>query len=670
MNRSLAAGGAALLLAGLAVGTAAMAQAAPDIPSRADAVARADSALAGHRSAALASTADAFSVYRTIVDPTGASHVRYTRTHQGLRVYGGDLVVHNGPGGGFAGVSNALAAPLTLSTTPAVPAASAERAAAAGFRGRVTTVGASELIVDASGERARLAWETVVRGWAPDGQTPSVSHVLTDAATGARIGAFDEIEHAAGTGKGVYVGTVSVDTTGSGSSYQLKDPVRGNGYTCDMARGTGSCSTYTDADNAWGDGNPATSQSAAVDAHYGAAVTYDYFKSVHGRNGIFGDGRGVPSRVHYGNAYKNAFWDGSQMTYGDGAGNTHPFTELDISGHEMAHGVTENVVSGGLTYSGESGGLNEATSDIFGTMVEFYAANSSDTPDYLIGEKIDYFGNGRPLRYMDDPSKDGNSDKCWSTGTGGKDVHYSSGVANHFFYLLAVGSGSSQWGNSPTCDSSTLTGIGNAKAEKIWFRALDVYFTSTTKYVASGTNDARNYTLTAAKDLYGNCSAEYQAVQKAWKAVNVAGEDTTCTNTPGPTSSPTVGPTSSPTATPTSTPSCLPVTNATDVQIPDAGAAVDSTVTVTGCVRNASASTKVEVHVKHTWRGDLNIDLVAPDGTVYSLKKAELTDSAANVDTTYTVDASAEAAGGGWKLRAQDAFGYDTGYIDTWTLTV
>ena len=95
------------------------------------------------------------------------------------------------------------------------------------------------------------------------------------------------------------------------------------------------------------------------------------------------------------------------MTYGDGAGNAQPLTAIDVAGHEMSHGVTENTA--GLNYSGESGGLNEATSDIFGTAVEFYANNPPTRRDYLIGEKININGNGTPLRYMDKPSKDGAS---------------------------------------------------------------------------------------------------------------------------------------------------------------------------------------------------------------------------------------------------------------------
>ena len=148
------------------------------------------------------------------------------------------------------------------------------------------------------------------------------------------------------------------------------------------------------------------------------------------------------------------------MTYGDGAGNTHPLVELDVAAHEMSHGVTENTA--GLAYTGDAGGLNEATSDIFGTAVEFYAANASDPGDYLIGEEIDLNGNGTPLRYMDKPAQDGASKDCWSSTLGSLDPHYSSGPLNHWFYLASEGSGAKTINgtsyNSPTCDGSTVTG--------------------------------------------------------------------------------------------------------------------------------------------------------------------------------------------------------------------
>jgi hypothetical protein len=257
-----------------------------------------------------------------------------------------------------------------------------------------------------------------------------------------------------------------------------------------------------------------------VDAAYGAQETWDFYKNTFGRNGIRNDGVAAYSRAHYSNNYVNAFWDDTCfcMTYGDGASNTHPLTSLDVAGHEMSHGVTSNTA--GLNYSGESGGLNEATSDIFGTGVEFYANNSSDVGDYLIGEKIDINGNGTPLRYEDQPSKDGGSKDYWSSSLGGLDVHYSSGPANHFFYLLSEGSGAKTINgvsyNSPTYDGLSVPGIGRDNALKLWYKSLTERFTSTTNYAS-----ARTQSLLAAADLWGAGSATYNTVANTWAAIGV-----------------------------------------------------------------------------------------------------------------------------------------------------
>jgi len=207
------------------------------------------------------------------------------------------------------------------------------------------------------------------------------------------------------------------------------------------------------------------------------------------------------------------------MTYGDGDGTTfNPFDSLDVAGHEMTHGITSRTAK--LVYSGESGGLNESTSDIFGTMVEFHAANPNDPPDYLIGERLYRSGTGS-LRSMIQPSTDGRSADCWYSGVGSLDVHFSSGVGNHFFYLLAEGTTAGS--PSKTCQAGdtrvatgtgTLTGIGRAKAAAIWYRALTVYMTSSTNYAG-----ARAATLQAATDLHGAASPEYAAVAAAWSAV-------------------------------------------------------------------------------------------------------------------------------------------------------
>ncbi|MFI6443020.1 M4 family metallopeptidase [Kitasatospora sp. NPDC050543] len=470
-----------------------------------------------------------------VVDADGTRHLRFERTLGGLPVLGGDLIVHQAADGAVESVDKAVTEQLSLpSFTPKLSADKAASQASGAVQAtvgiaadkdeqplkEVGQAGTPQLVVWAADGSPRLAYRTVVEGLRADG-TPSRQTLVTDAASGDVLSTHEDIQTAAGTGKGVFVGSVPLTTTQSGSSYQLKDATRGGQYTSDLKhRTSGSGTLYTDADNAWGTGSASNGQSAAVDAQYGASATWDYFKTSFGRNGIKNNGVGAASRVHYGNNYVNAFWDDACfcMTYGDGSGNANPLTELDVAGHEMSHGVTSATAN--LNYSGESGGLNEATSDIFGTMVEFYANLAADKPDYLIGEEIDINGDGTPLRYMDKPSKDGGSADAWYSGVGNLDVHYSSGVANHFFYLLAEGSGAKVINgvnyNSPTSNGSTVTGIGRSKAAAIWYRALTVYFTSTTNY-----KSARTGTLKAASDLYGATSAEYKAVAAAWSGVNV-----------------------------------------------------------------------------------------------------------------------------------------------------
>ncbi|MEV5438002.1 M4 family metallopeptidase [Streptomyces sp. NPDC052682] len=458
-----------------------------------------------------------------VKDADGTVHTRYERTYAGLPVLGGDLVVHESKSGETKGVTKATKAALRVaSLKPAIAAAKAEKQAvtlarAAGSAKTEANSAPRKVIWAASG-KPTLAYETVVGGLQEDG-TPNELHVITDAATGKKLYEYQGVE--TGTGNTMYSGKVTLSTTQSGSAYNLTDGARGGHKTYNLNRGTSGTGTlFSGSDDIWGNGSASNAETAAADAHYGAQVTWDFYKNTFGRNGIRGDGKAAYSRVHYGNAYVNAFWSDSCfcMTYGDGDGNAKPLTSLDVAAHEMSHGLTSNTA--GLNYSGESGGLNEATSDIFGTGAEFFANNATDVGDYLIGEKIDIRGNGTPLRYMDKPSKDGSSADAWSSRLASLDVHYSSGPANHFFYLLSEGSGSKTINgvtyNSPTSNGSTVTGIGRTKALQIWYKALTTYMTSTTKY-----SGARTATLNAASALYGASSAEYKAVAAAWAAVNV-----------------------------------------------------------------------------------------------------------------------------------------------------
>jgi hypothetical protein len=273
--------------------------------------------------------------------------------------------------------------------------------------------------------------------------------------------------------------------------------------------------------------------------------------------------------------------------------------------------------------------------------------------------------------------------------------------------------------DSPTHDGLPVAGIGIENAARIWYRALTTYMTSTTNYAG-----ARTATLRAAGDLFGAYSPTYLAVADAWAGINVGdrialgvnvapvadqtsgvGQQVslqvnayttntdaslayTATGLPEGLSIGDTGLISGIPVTPGTSDTTVTVTdstgaavsvafhwriayvyaNSTRVDIPDVGPAVESPVTITGRPGNASATTEVYVNIVHTYRGDLTVDLVGPDGTVYSLLNRS-GGSADNVDQTFTVDASAQPVDGTWKLRVRDLASIDVGYIQEWRIT-
>jgi len=514
------------------------------------------------------SASDNFAVRGVTVDRNGTEHVRFARTYKGLPVIGGDLVVHS-KAGAFRSASLTQAAPLTLSTVPTITGDQAITLAGAKFGTQFEAIPTARLAVYARRATPILTYDVLYVGKAKDG-TPVRMHYYVNAANGNVVGQENAVQTgtlpgdrygtgnppappvvtpATGTGRSLMAGTVPVYTQWNADRrfFEMKDPTRGGTYITDLGnQWKGNGTLVIDGDNKWGNGALTDRNSTAVDAAYGFAKTWDFYKNMFGRLGIAGDGVGAFGAVHYLTGYVNAFWsnDCFCMAFGDGDGGAHtrPLVAIDIMGHEMSHGVT--WATAGLIYDKESGGLNEATSDILGTMVEYYANNPVQTPNYLIGEAI--YTDGTPaLRSMFKPSLDGISDDCYPdgsdpayleffSGTGqygapgaGKDMHYTSGVANHFYYLLAEGAvvpdgwgAGTKWDISPdelVCNGNTaLAGIGREAAQQIWYRALTVYMTSNTNYAA-----ARVATMNAAGDLYGVGSANQNAVAAAWDAVNV-----------------------------------------------------------------------------------------------------------------------------------------------------
>jgi bacillolysin len=343
------------------------------------------------------------------------------------------------------------------------------------------------------------------------------ANVFVDASTGAILDEQNLIctTDVGATAATKYSGaqTMTVDQQ-SASLYRLRETGRGLGVeTYNMNNTTTYSSTdFTNTSTAWT--STVQFEQVARDAHWGCEMTYDYYWLTHNRNSIDNGGFKLLSYVHYGVNYNNAFWDGQRMTYGDGNGTTFtPLTGLDVCGHEVSHGLCSNT--GNLTYSYESGALNEGNSDIFGTCIENYGRPSNW--DWKIGSEITPSGNG--IRSMQFPKVAPYNDPntylgtYWYTGTGDNGgVHTNSGVYNYWFYLLTAGG----TGTNDIASSYTVNSIGMLNAAKIAFRALTIYYVPSTNFA-----NARLLTIQAAKDLFGACSNEVIQTTNAWHAVGV-----------------------------------------------------------------------------------------------------------------------------------------------------
>ena len=474
----------------------------------------------------LTDPANELRVRRSTTDAQGTTHVRFDQYYKGVPVFEGESITHIQKGGRLASVTDALRRGLSLDARPRLSKKDAEEVALDATQpAERTSITGSVLQILPRGERSksdRLVWHITVFAES-DERGPEQWEHFVDAHTGDLAWSFESLETNAsvGSGKTMWSGTQQLNTNSITGSYELRDTTRGgNGgnYTCQMFLGYFGCNVVKSASNVFGNGDRANTDkgTAAADAAFGLQATWSYYKTAFGRNGIDNAGKQTYSRVHYGFNYQNAFWSDQCfcMTYGDGGSMFYSLTSLDVAGHEMSHGVMASEAA--LTYSGESGGLNESNSDIFGTMVEFTVNSAADPGDWWIGERIfksnwstGTFNQAAALRYMDDPHKDGNSPACWSSSTGGLDVHYSSGANNHMFFLLANG-------GTSKCNGKVVAGIGKAKAAAIWYKAVTDYMTSSTNY-----KGARTACLQAATALYGASSAEYTAVAAAYAAINV-----------------------------------------------------------------------------------------------------------------------------------------------------
>jgi Zn-dependent metalloprotease len=293
---------------------------------------------------------------------------------------------------------------------------------------------------------------------------------------------------------------------------------------------------FTGSDNVWGNGNGTNRETGCVDALYVAQTQNKMLSAWLGRNGQDGNGGAWPLRIGLND--ENAYYDGTQVQIGHNTQNQW-IASADVVGHELGHGIDDHTPG-----SISNGNTQEFVADTFGAATEWYANNPADAPDFTVGEEINLVGNG-PIRYMYNPSLAGDSN-CYSSSTPNQEVHAAAGPGNHWFYLVSQGTGGNGQPSSPTCNSSTVTGLGIQKAITIMYNAM-LMKTSSSSYLKY-----RTWTLTAAKNLTpGDCTA-FNTVKAAWDAVSVPAQsaDPTCS---GGTTPPTTGPTTPPTTPPTGT---------------------------------------------------------------------------------------------------------------------
>ncbi len=469
-------------------------------------VAAAD-ALEEHRNAIGRGPQDGFAFRVEEKDTLGQSHVRMSQTYRGIRVLGGELIVHV-DADGLLGINGRFVAGLDL---PAGPALTPTESAGAVVDRIQANGGANVEVVDVlepviwgfSGEPVLTV--PVRAMWVKDGEL-----------------VFEDVHVDASNGR--FVGSVArMYTVKTRRIHNLNQACisTGNELPGTLVLSEGGTSTDT----------------AVMGAYNGTGMTYDYYKAVFNRTSYDNADAAVVSSVHgqfsSGSSCtkNNAAWLDSpynQMAFGDGDGST--FSNLangiDVTSHELTHAVCSRTAD--LVYQNDPGALNEANSDILGRAAAFWGGygSATTTTAWTIGADVYTPGtSGDALRYMYDPYKDGYSADYYPTRnyasgctpSSSNDycgVHSNSGIGNLFFFLL------SQGGTHPRGKTTVaVTGVGLSKAQQIWYRALTVYMTSSTTY-----QGARTATASAAADLYGGtCTADWQSVHKAWDAVGVPG---------------------------------------------------------------------------------------------------------------------------------------------------
>ncbi|RHW41432.1 peptidase M4 family protein [Neobacillus notoginsengisoli] len=458
-------------------------------------------------------------------DELGMTHVRFHQSINGLNVEGAEMIVHFNEDNEVVSVNGRINQTITddaVDTAASLSSDAALRVALSDVNApkELTYEPTADLVVYPFEGENHTAYKVNVNFM---GDEPGNWFVFVDAKTGAVIDKYNGLMHAEemktqkGAGKGVHgdhreIHITQVKESGTGTKFALAD------YAHKNLEGIFTYDAKND-NNASNDtlyvGNSAAFvgdyDRAAVDAHYNSEKVYDYFLNEHGRNSLDGKGMAIVSRVHYGQNYNNASWNGRWMTYGDGDGEFFISLSagLDVAAHEMTHGVITH--SANLVYRHQPGALNESFADVFGALV--------DDDDWEIGEDImapaaKADGVTR-LRSLSDPNSvvvsnpqraaygsgvyPAHMDEYYpmptSVDNGG--VHVNSSIPNHAAYLIGEE-------------------IGRQKLGQIYYRALTVYLTPNSEF-----SDARRAIVQSAIDLYGEGSDEEAAVNAGFDAVGI-----------------------------------------------------------------------------------------------------------------------------------------------------
>ncbi len=445
------------------------------------------------------------------------THVRLQEVVSGVPVRGAEVIAHFDRAGDLVSMDARIVPGLRLDVVPVLAASAADERAKVEILTRVPDLqrahlrdGAPpELVVFAEPARdlpARLAWHHVVRGMSET--TAAVLDVTIDALTGDILEAFDDLETIKAKSPGVLGDEKEFEVTQTGTTFTLVDGTRSapirtfSAGTQQTLPGTLVASTQQ---NVW-DNTPARGKGAAVDAHFYAAFVYDYYKSKFGRNGIDGQNSPMVSTVHFGTNYENAFWDGTQMAYGDGATRFKPLSAgLDVVAHEFTHGVTTSTSK--LVYQGQPGALNEAVSDILSTYIE-HAYKPDDRNNWVTGELV----STAPIRDLTNPkafNQPSNMKEFVNTQQDNGGVHINSGIPNNAAYLMTMS------GTNPYSKVKVGGKLGWEKAEKLWYEVETKYLMARTDFAGAAT-----MTVNAATAL-GYTPADVAVVKCAWVAVGV-----------------------------------------------------------------------------------------------------------------------------------------------------